>query len=211
MDILEYYKDLLEIDMEQVLQRRATYNEASIKTATKEAIGEKIIKKYNLFDIIFPNNTGFRRITSEKLQKCGCDYEVFFENNTSVYIDLKSLVGEKYEMKAKDYRDNILHDEGKKGVAIEVYQYGIFTNVGKMTDYFLYTICDSDGISYCLIPYDEILRLTKKYVIHMGIFPTEKYMMQYSFNGTGIYIKYPVDVSFLFKKKKIKKIKAVKS
>lgn len=209
MDILEYYKDFFNVNMDDVLKRRATYDENSVKTATKEYIGEIIIKKYGLFDILFPNNNGYKKVCSKKLQKCGCDYEVFLNNDNSVFIDLKSLVGENYDMKPRDYRDNVLHDEGKKGVAIEVYQYGIFTNVSKMTDYILYTLCDKDGISYCLIPYESVEKLTKKYVIHMGIFPQEKYTMQYSFNKTGIYIKYPVDVKYLFKRKKIKKIKII--
>jgi hypothetical protein len=191
-EIFEHYLDLLGVDEQSAVKRMLVPCENALRTAKKEIIGEKVIKKYDLINRIFPENTGFKKVLSEKLQKCGCDYEVFF-NKESIYLDLKSLVGEDYDMKNKDYRDGLEHDnQGKKGIALEIYQNGIFTNVNKLTDYFIYTICDKDGIFYYPISYKKVVDICKKYIIHMGVVPVNEYTMYQSNNGTGLYIKYPI-------------------
>lgn len=191
-DIFEHYLDLLDVNEQSAVNCMIFPNDNALRTAKKEMIGKKVIKKYDLINRIFPENTGFRKVSSKKLQKCGCDYEVFFDDK-SIYLDLKSLVGEDYDMKDKDYRDGLEHDnQGKKGIVLEIYQNGIFTNVNKLTDFFIYTICDKDGISYCVISYKKVVEICKKYIIHMGVVPVNEYTMYQSNNGTGLYIKYPI-------------------
>lgn len=212
MDYFEHYCEIFGIDKKKAVAKAVYLSDNGIRTAMKEMIGEGIIKKYNLFNVIFPDNIGYKKVTSKKLQKCGCDYQIFFQDKKSVFIDLKSLVGNDYDMVDKDYRDggHHEHDENTKGIALEIYQNGIFTNVNKLTDYFLYTICDKDGISYCLISYKKVFDVCKKYIIHMGVVPINEFTMYKSNNNTGLYIKYPVHVKRIESDATTKKVKKIK-
>lgn len=204
MDYLDLYAQTFGITTEKAEKHRLVENENGTRTAKKELIGEAIIKKYHIFDKLFPNNNGFKKISDKKHQKAGVDYEVYLGDDT-IYIDLKSLVGPAYTMAPEDYADNDIDEPVKKAVALEVYQNHIFTNSkGKLTDYFLFTIADKDGIFYYLMSYDTARSICMEHIhkyrnveidgtVYAKAVTDGRYKLYTSNNGSGEYIKVPVD------------------
>lgn len=178
-----------------------------MNTTDKEKVAEKAIKETKIFDIFFPDNIGYKKITTKKMQLAGVDYEIYLPNGETVYIDLKTGIGPDYSMKPADFVEERRIIGRMPAVAVELYQYDIFTNTkGKLTDYFLYYIQDNFGAAFYLFDYDTIRNVSvehkKKVVIENGKGKeviSGKYTPYTSFNGTGIYIKVPVE-GFALKK-----------
>ena len=146
---------------------------------------------------------GYKKETRIKQQKAGCDYIIYMPNNEELYVDLKVCIGPNYNMVEDDYNDKndyteAIKDGVPKGVPIEVYQNNNFTfSKGKLTDYVLFIIMDSDGITYSLLDYDKVHKIAlehKKQWDTRGGSATlvNKGRMKWhrSNNGSGIYIKY---------------------
>lgn len=200
----EFYFTKFDVDLERAKKRALVKNENGMITAATEMCGEKYIKESHLFDLLFPDNIGWKKVTSKKLQKSGADYEIYFEYNdsfSSLYIDIKVCIGPNYNMSSDDYNQPTrLCQPVKKGVPVEIYQNDIFTfSKGKLTDYVLYIIMDEDGIFYKLFSYDEIRKIClehkKEFDLRGGtatIVNKGKYKWHKSNNGSGIYIKIPI-------------------
>lgn len=106
--------------------------------------------------------------TDSKTQKQGVDF-IFNSKNT----DLKSLVGN-------------YHDENGLNVTLELKQYGKETlTEDKLTDVLAYTVLEENKISLVLIPYRKLLKQLSTLA--------EKYEHRISNNGSGEYIKVPVN------------------
>lgn len=199
MTTKEAYFEKFEIDREKAVRRAIVKTPNGITTAMTEMLGEKIIKVFSLWDRLFPENNGYKRATSKKMQKSGVDFEIFTDNG-SIYIDLKVCVGPDYSMSLEDYNTELANFEESKAIPVEIYQNGIFTNSnGKLTDYMLYIIADSKGISYLLISYKEIQKISyehRKQVENLGttarLVNKGQYKWHKSNNGTGIYVKVPI-------------------
>lgn len=207
MDEYTHYLNEFGISLDKAKKRALVKDEKGIKTAAKEMIGEAVIKKFNLFNKIYPNSIGYRKVTNKKLQKAGADYEVFFEDEDPVYVDLKSSVGLNYDMdKEKDF-DIVEPTEDllkRKGAPIEIYQdtngmkVFTFTN-GKVTDTVLFIFCDKDGISFCNMDYTEVRNFALKHKddyekrdVDFVMKKRYPFKRQRSGNGTGIFAKCPV-------------------
>ena len=206
-DIKKIYFDKFVIDMEKAEKKALLKNnENAIITAATEMCGDKYIKQEHLFDKLFPENIGYKKETRVKQQKAGCDYIIYMPNNEELYVDLKVCIGPNYNMVEDDYNDKndyteAIKDGIPKGVPIEVYQNNNFTfSKGKLTDYVLFIIMDSDGITYSLLDYDKVHKIAlehKKQWDTRGGSATlvNKGRMKWhrSNNGSGIYIKYQLN------------------
>lgn len=212
INITDFYAKMFNIT-DKMAEKAAIYkSESGYKTAKKELIGDAVIRKYNLFDSLFPNNLGYRKISKKtkedkEKQLAGIDYEVYTEEGV-INVDLKSLVGQNYNMTLKDYYNPEDFKADTKGVVIEIYQNDIFTNSNdKRTDVMLYTICDEDGIYYSAIRYQDIQKISEQHTIIQkmnkdGTFDKKvngKYFHHISFNGTGVYIKAAARTKQLYK------------
>ena len=196
-----YFKKF-DIDKTKAEKRALVKNDNGITTAMTEMLGEKIIKQFHIFDELFPENIGYKKVVSKKFQKAGVDYEVYNENET-LYIDIKVCVGPDYSMNADDF-NNTSDVLESKAVPIEIYQNNVFTNTkGKLTDYMLYIIADNSGISYLLLSYEDVMKISMDHKRQIEYFYTEKgkiakyinkgaYKWHTSNNGSGIYIKFPI-------------------
>ena len=202
MTTKEMYFKKFDIDRTKAEKRALVKNDNGITTAMTEMLGEKIIKQFHIFDELFPENTGYKKVVSKKFQKAGVDYEVYNENET-LYIDIKVCVGPDYSMNADDF-NNTSDVLESKAVPIEIYQNNVFTNTkGKLTDYMLYIIADNSGISYLLLSYEDVMKISMEHKRQIEYFYTEKgriakyinkgaYKWHTSNNGSGIYIKFPI-------------------
>lgn len=164
----------------------------SERTTAKEKFGEKVIKENHLWDILFPGNLGWKKITDKRQQKLGVDFKIHTESG-DVNVDIKVLIGPDYS----------------EGLPVEIYQRPIreadvsssytFTNrSSKLTDFMVYLVLDRNGFSVYKIPYDVIRTESKKYKWHFEEVMTNKGLcykcvkspaLQKSFNGTGWYVK----------------------
>ena len=202
MTTKEIYFKKFDIDRTKAEKRALVKNDNGITTTMTEMLGEKIIKQFHIFDELFPENTGYKKVVSKKFQKAGVDYEVYNENET-LYIDIKVCVGPDYSMNADDF-NNTSDVLESKAVPIEIYQNNVFTNTkGKLTDYMLYIIADNSGISYLLLSYEDVMKISMEHKRQIEYFYTEKgkiakyinkgaYKWHTSNNGSGIYIKFPI-------------------
>jgi hypothetical protein len=201
-EIKQAYFDKFGIDMEKASKKALVKNENGTITAATEMCGDIYIKKEHLFDVIFPDNIGYKKETRKKFQKAGVDYIVYLPDNEEVYVDIKVCVGPDYSMQPDDYnklyRDS--YKENTKGIPLEIYQNDIFTySKGKLTDYVLFIIMDKDGIVYNNIQYETIRNIAlahKKNLDTRGGDATwinkGKMTWHTSNNGSGIYIKWPI-------------------
>lgn len=172
------------------------------RTVMKEKEGEKLIKKYGIFDLFFSENTGYRKIVTKKKQLAGVDYEIYGSNSEVISIDIKVCMGSDYLMHIDDY-NNADEYRGVPGIVVEIYQNDIFTNHnGKLTDYVLYVQIDQYGTRFYLYSYEDIQKIALahryKYIVDEKInmyrrIADGKYKMHKSFNGTGDYIKVEYD------------------
>lgn len=206
-EIKQAYFEKFEIDIEKAEKKALLKNnENAIITAATEMCGDMYIKKEHLFDVIFPDNIGYKKETRKKFQKAGVDYIVYLPDNEELYVDIKVCIGQNYNMVEDDYNDKndyiqVIKDGIPKGVPIELYQNNNFTfSKGKLTDYVLFIIMDSDGITYSLLDYDKVHKIAlehKKQWDTRGGSATlvNKGRMKWhrSGNGSGIYIKWPIN------------------
>lgn len=206
-EIKQAYFEKFEIDIEKAEKKALLKNnENAIITAATEMCGDMYIKKEHLFDVIFPDNIGYKKETRKKFQKAGVDYIVYLPDNEELYVDIKVCIGQNYNMVEDDYNDKndyiqAIKDGIPKGVPIELYQNNNFTfSKGKLTDYVLFIIMDSDGITYSLLDYDKVHKIAlehKKQWDTRGGSATlvNKGRMKWhrSGNGSGIYIKWPIN------------------
>lgn len=205
MTTKEYYFDKWNIDRTKAAKRALVKNENGIKTAMTEMLGEAIIKHFHLWDVLFPENTGYKKVTAKKLQKAGVDYEVYDADGEPIYIDIKVCVGPDYSMKEEDFNGTPARMILSSAVPIEIYQNNVFTNTkGKLTDYLLYIIAEDKGISYCLLNYEDVQKISvehkKTYEIKDSVngkvavqINKGAFKWHISNNGSGTYIKFPVN------------------
>lgn len=180
-----------------------TFYNGPVNTTDKERTGGNIIKQYHLFDYCFPNNTGYKKIANKKLQLSGVDYIVYNELEEPIYVDLKSCIGADYSMHKEDYVNAPQRIVASKGIPLEIYQNDDFTYTkGKLTDYLLFIIKDDSGIYYYNMKYSDVRNITMKYqkifisengVVHPRFPDNNDYVVHTSVNGSGKYIKYPVE------------------
>lgn len=199
-DLTEELAEYFNVTDEQAKKYAVKKDAPGIRVAKKELIGEAYIKKEHIFDILFPNNIGFKKITNKKLQKAGADYIIFLPNDENVYIDIKSCIGKDYTMKTEDYVKPTRVIKGQDAIPVEIEQYGVFSNFSsKITDFILYLLFDESGMRYYLVDYHNVIvPISKehkgKIVVKDGKAykeQTGKYKWHFSKNGTGLFIKVP--------------------
>lgn len=163
------------------------------RTNEKERWGDLAIKDRHLWDVLFPNNVGWKKITDKRTQKLGVDYKIFTSDG-EINVDIKVCIGNDYT----------------EGLPVEVYQRPIresdvpssytFTNrSSKLTDFMVYIVLDRSGFRVYNVPYQEIRRVSKQYMWHFEEVMTNKGLcykcikspeLCKSFNKTGYYVKY---------------------
>lgn len=209
-DMKEYYFKEYNIDETKAVKRALVNSPNGIRTAMTEMLGETIIKKHHLWNVLFPNYQSVKKATSKKNQKEGTDYFITTEDDVLLSIDIKVCCGPSYSFN-KEYCFNepdkvrvTLPKENtiKKQAPIELMQKGIRTFTSrKKTDYLLFIFADAEGISYYLMEYDKVLdivdknisKLVKKDNVMVYDRKTGPYKHYISNNGTGEYISVPVD------------------
>lgn len=214
-DMKEYYFKEYSIDEAKARKRALVNSPNGIRTAMTEMLGEAIIKKYHIWNALFPNYQSVKKATSKKNQKEGTDYFVTTEDDVLLSIDIKVCCGPSYAF-SKEYCFNepekvrITHTKEnmiKKQAPIELMQKGIRTfTARKKTDYLLFIFADSEGVSYCLMDYDKVLeivdanisRLVEKDGVAFYDRKRGPYKHYISNNGTGEYISIPIDAVNLF-------------
>lgn len=164
----------------------------SERTTAKEKWGEDAIKENHLWDILFPNNLGWKKITDKRQQKLGIDYKIHTDSG-DVNVDIKVCIGSDYS----------------EGLPCEIYQRPVreadipssytFTNrSSKLTDWMVYIVLDRAGFRVYKIPYSVIHAESVKYrwktvevMSDKGLcYKLEKHpSLQKSFNGTGWFVK----------------------
>ena len=156
---------------EEMAQHRALVNsDNGRRTAMKELIGEKAIKRYNVWERLFPGYTSVKRCTSVKLQKSGVDFIV----DEDTFIDIKVDIGPNYE--------NI--------IPVEIRQNKCFTMLSsKKTDYILHIIVDDFKRRAVLIDYQWLAKLAHKVAVCQVNHQEIPFQIFTSNNGTGEYIK----------------------
>lgn len=152
-------------------QHRALVNtENGRRTAMKEIIGEKAIKRYNVWERLFPGYTSVKRCTSVKLQRSGVDFII----DEDTFIDIKVDIGPNYE--------NI--------IPVEIRQNKYFTMLSsKKTDYILHIILDDYKRRVVLIDYQWLAKLAHKVAVCQANHLEIPFQIFTSNNGTGEYIK----------------------
>lgn len=164
----------------------------SERTTAKEKWGENAIKENHLWDILFPGNLGWKKITDKRLQKLGVDFKIHTEEG-DVNVDIKVCVGCNYT----------------EGLPLEIAQRPVrepdtlssytFTNrSSKLTDWMVYLVLDNAGFRLYKIPYNVIHTESVKYKFktveimtnHGLCYKWEKHpALQKSFNNTGFFVK----------------------
>lgn len=193
---LNNLKYIYNIDDETIAKRALVDSENGRKTALKELIGEAVIKRFALWNRLFPNYQSVKKITSKKNQKDGIDFMVTAEDGTIYNIDLKSLVGN-YEWDGTERSDGKTFEQDVIRAPIELRQNGIFTNISsKKTDYLLYIWTDPDTAqsTYSLLDYKMISDISykcDKVVCENKKMEPLPYIHHTSNNGTGEYILFP--------------------
>ena len=193
---LNNLKYIYNIDDETIAKRALVDSENGRKTALKELIGEAVIKRFTLWNRLFPNYQSVKKITSKKNQKDGIDFMVTTEDGTIYNIDLKSLVGN-YEWDGTERSDGKTFEQDVIRAPIELRQNGIFTNTSsKKTDYLLYIWTDPDTAqsTYSLLDYKMISDVSykcDKVVCENKKVEPLPYIHHTSNNGTGEYILFP--------------------
>lgn len=158
-------------------------NPAYLRTRTKEKVGEKFIKKYNIWEELFPDYQSIKKVTTKKLQLDGVDYILTDANGDDIYIDIKCDIG-------YDYEDI---------VPLEIRQKGIFTMLSfKKTDYILHIVIDDHQRKAVLIDYQLLSKIANKISKaqiaekkHLGQLQTVPFEVFESFNKTGEYVRLP--------------------
>lgn len=169
---------------------------ASDRTTAKERFGERAIKENHLWDILFPGNLGYKKITNKREQKLGVDFKIHTDSG-DVNVDIKVCVGFNYT----------------EGLPLEIYQRSIreadipssysFTNrSSKLTDFIVYIVLDNVGFRVYKIPYSVIHAESVKYKWKTVEVMSDKGLcyklekspeLQKSWNKTGWFVKINFD------------------
>lgn len=147
------------------------------RTAVKECAAIKRMNQSKVLSHFF-GNCRYKWVTDKETQLSGVDLII----DSSINVDLKSLIGTAYTITDED---NPLWD-GKYDpcIVVEISQNNVFTNTNdKKTDYVLYYIGDDIEEKFILVDYAEIKRISNTELF------TKKHVWHESNNGTGIYIK----------------------
>lgn len=156
-------------------------NDPYERTKIKEKIGEKFIKKHNIWEALFPDYLAVKKVTTKKLQLDGVDFIITDATGNAVFVDIKVVIGPDYST-----------------VPIEIRQNDCITFTSrKKTDYLLYIVIDDSHNSAILFDYDSISKLALRVAKaqaeehkHIGQLETVPFEVFKSFNGTGEYIKF---------------------
>ena len=206
------------IDLDKAKKRALVCSENGIVTAATEMLGEAIIRKFKLWNELFPNYQSVKKATSKKNQIEGIDFFITKEDGTVVNIDIKVCCGSDFSFN-KDYcyrnpecyrTVKVVKGTINKQAPIELKQNGVRTFTSrKKTDYILFIFADTYGISYANLSYEKILTIVDgciskyNYVNEHGfvrkVFNEERgpYKHYTSNNGSGEYVCYPVVAKIL--------------
>lgn len=206
------------INVNEAKKSALTHSQNAVKTAATELLGEAIIKKYRLWNVLFPNYKSVKKATSKKNQKEGIDFFVTTEDDTVYTVDIKVCCGPDYTAGQRCYKEphrllSVPDGYILNAAPIELTQNGTRTfTSSKKTDFLLFIFADNNGISYTLIDYATILNVVTD---HIDKLVTEKNgLKQYTFvekdrgplvhytsnNGSGVYVLLPVKSIILTKR-----------
>jgi hypothetical protein len=192
----KYFEDF-NIDLEKARKRALVSSENGTITAATEMLGEAIIRKFRLWNQIFPNYQSVKKATSKRNQKDGIDFFVTLEDDTVVNVDIKICCGPDFSLnKDECYKEPEKYRiiSGLYQAPIELKQNGFRTFTSrKKTDYLLFIFADNNGISYTVLDYDKIIKIIDDNVKDNGM-----YLHHISNNRSGEYICFPVSVTKLF-------------
>ena len=190
-DIKKRYFEDFNIDLEKARKRALVNNENGVITAATEMLGESIIRKFRLWNEIFPNYQSVKKATSKRNQKDGIDFFVTLEDDTVVNVDIKICCGPDFSLdKNQCYKEPEKHIilPQMNQAPIELKQNGFRTFTSrKKTDYLLFIFADCNGISYANLDYNNVLKVVDENIKDKGI-----YLHHISNNKSGEYICYPV-------------------
>ena len=168
---------------------------ASERTTAKEKWGEKAIKENHLWDILFPNNLGWKKITDKRQQKLGVDFKIHTENG-DVNVDIKVLIGPDYPLLPLEIAQRPLREPDTLS------SYTFTNRSSKLTDWMVYLVLDKSGFRVYKIPYSVIHAESIKYKFKTVEVMCDKGLcykwvkhesLQKSFNGTGYFVKINFD------------------
>lgn len=171
---LMYRYDLTE---EDVAPHVLINTENGWRTAVKECAAVKRMKESKVLSYFF-GSCRWKWVTDKETQLSGVDLIV----DSSINVDLKSLIGRAYTITDED---NPLWD-GKYDpcIVIEMFQGGVFTHsIEKKTDYVLYYVGDDIEEKFVLVDYAEIKKISVTDLY------SKKHVWHTSNNSTGVYIK----------------------
>ena len=184
------------IDLEKARKRALVNSENGMITAATEMLGEAIIRKFRLWNQIFPNYQSVKKATSKRNQLDGIDYFVTLEDDTVVNVDLKICCGPSFSLdKNQCYKEpekqRALSSMNQAPIELKQNGFRTFTS-RKKTDYLLFIFADGNGISYANLAYDDVLKIVDENIKDKGI-----YLHHISNNKSGEYICCPVAISKL--------------
>lgn len=189
-----HYFEIYNIDLE-IAKERAIYKTPNgYTTAAVEMLGEAIIERHNIWKQLFPDFISATKATSIKDQKDGIDFFITLEDDTVINIDIKVCSGPDYSFKKeRAYVDpssvRLVKPEPEcdyilNQAPIELKQNGIVTfTTKKKTHHLLFIFADTNGVSYSLVDYNNVLFLVDNNI---------NYRHFISNNGSGEYILCPV-------------------
>lgn len=156
------------IDLDKAKKRALVNTENGMITAATEMLGEAIIRKFKLWNEIFPNYQSVKKATSKKNQTDGIDFFVTAEDGTVFNVDIKVCCGPDFNFnKEHCYRnpENFRVIEPNAGLInkqapIELKQNGMRTFTSrKKTDFILFIFADNYGVSYANLSYENVLTI----------------------------------------------------
>lgn len=218
MNTKNIYFTEFNINVNEAKKNALLHSQNAVTTAATELLGEAIIKKYRLWNALFPNYKSVKKATSKKNQKEGIDFFITTEDDTVYTVDLKVCCGPDYTAGQRCYKEPtrlIKLPDGYvlNAAPIELTQNNIRTfTSSKKTDFLLFIFADNNGISYTLIDYITILNVVDE---HIDKLVTEKNglkqrvaveknrgsLVHYtSNNGSGVYVLLPVKSIILTKR-----------
>lgn len=168
----------------------------SERTTSKEKWGENAIKENHLWDILFPNNLGWKKITDKRQQKLGVDFKIHTVTG-DVNVDIKVLIG-------SDYTEGLPLEIAQRPVREpDIPSSYVFTNrSSKLTDFIVYIVLDKVGFRVYKIPYNVIHDESVKYKFRYEETMSNKGLcykcildpaLQKSWNNTGYFVKINLD------------------
>ena len=218
-EIKQQYFTEFNIDLDKAKKRALVSSENGMVTAATEMLGEAIIRKFKLWNELFPNYQSVKKATSKKNQTEGIDFFITEEDGNVVNVDIKVCCGPDFSFN-KDYcyrnpecYRTIGPTEGNinKQAPIELKQNGVRTFTSrKKTDYILFIFADTYGVSYANLSYENILTIVDEnigkyeYIVdergfEKKVFNTNRgiYKHYTSNNGSGEYVCHPVVAKIL--------------